>query len=80
MEYRVVTFLPTVDRSEGAAGAAKQLEELINSHAGQRWKFQGLENVEMVVTTAGSSGCMGFGAVPPTSQVTTYNMAVFYSE
>lgn len=78
MKYRVVKFLPTVDRSEGAAGAAKQLEEMINSHADQGWKFRGLENVEMVLTTAGQAGCMGFGAVPPTNTVTTYNMAVFY--
>jgi hypothetical protein len=80
MRYCVVPFMPVLDKSEGTAGAAKQLEILTNTYAEKGWKFQGLENVEMVMTTAGSSGCAGLGAVPPTRDLTSYNMAVFYSD
>lgn len=80
MRFHVVPFMPNVDRNEGAAGAAKKLEELANHYAGEGWVFAGLENVEMVVTTPGSAGCLGFGAVPPSRDVTSFNMAVFKHE
>jgi hypothetical protein len=75
--YKVVVFLPSIDRSVGAEGAARELESLINAWAQQGWTFKGLESVEMQLTTAGTSGCLGFGAVPATSSLQTWNMAVF---
>jgi len=79
MEYCCVPFMPNVQASEGAKGAADKLEKLVNKYAEQGWKFHGLENVEMVIHTPGNPGCLGFGATPATRDVTSYNMAVFYS-
>jgi hypothetical protein len=80
LEYRVVPFMANVHASEGAQGAAAQLQDLVNQHANQGWRFHGLENVEMVVHYPGNSGCLGFGATPATRGVIPYNMAVFTSE
>jgi hypothetical protein len=79
-EYRVLPFMPNVQANEGAKGAAEKLQNLVNKHAEQGWRFQGLENVEMVVHCPGNAGCLGIGSTPATRDVTSYNMAVFTAE
>lgn len=77
MTYSVVPFVARIGPADGAAEAAKQLEELVNDGAKKGWKFLRLESVEVIINHPGSSGCFGFGAVPPSTQITRYDMAVF---
>lgn len=72
MNYKVVPFNAGMKKGEGTAKAASQLEALINQHAGDGWRYRGLETLQTVVTTPavaavpGTNGCMGLGATPGT--------------
>jgi len=77
MEYKVVPFLAHVLEDQGPQAAARQLETLINEQATQGWKFVGLENAEIVVTTPATGGCFGIGRTPESSRITRFDMAVF---
>lgn len=89
MRYLVVPFIASVVAGEGAAVAAKQLEELASSHAKQGWKYVRLETVRTRITTPGTAdtpgnpGCMGCFATPAipgrptTHEYTDFYMVVF---
>tara|TARA_B100000902_G_scaffold384854_1_gene425495 strand:- start:127 stop:357 length:231 start_codon:yes stop_codon:yes gene_type:complete len=52
MEYKVVYFHPDVKDTDGASGAASQLEALINKHAREGWEYYRMEGmrVELIAT------------------------------
>ena len=52
MEYKVVYFHPDVKDTEGAGGAASQLEALINENAKEGWEYYRMEGmrVELIAT------------------------------
>ena len=74
--YRVIPFVANVanlQRGQGGAVAAQQLEELINQNAAQGWHYVGFEKVETWVN--GSSGCFGLGATA--GHMTFYSLVIF---
>jgi hypothetical protein len=73
MEYRVIPFTANIGNTEGAGAAASQLEALIASNAAEGWDYLRLEQVETHI--AGSDGCFGLGATPPSHR--SVSMAVF---
>jgi hypothetical protein len=73
MEYQVIPFTAKITNEQGAAAAAAQLANLIAENAGQGWEYLRLEQVETNV--AGTSGCFGVGAIPPSTR--SVSMAVF---
>lgn len=73
MEYRVIPFTAKIANNEGAPAAASQLQTLIDTNAGEGWEYVRLERVETHI--AGTEGCFGFGAVPPSNR--SVSMAVF---
>jgi hypothetical protein len=83
IEYRVVPFTANVEASEGAAAAARQLQDLIDQSKRQGWAFERLETITTDVTTPavpGDNGCLGIGATPgiPAQRGTTETqVAVF---
>lgn len=71
MSYKVVPFNAQIQSGEGADRAAAQLESLINQYANTGWSFHGLETIDTTVVTPatpGTSGCLGIGAMPGTSE------------
>lgn len=71
MNYKVVPFKADIMKGENASKAAAQLEQLIESHAAQGWRFHGLETLQTTVITPavpGTSGCLGIGATPGTPE------------
>jgi len=77
MEYKVLPFVAHVLEDQGPEVAAGQLQTLVNQQATQGWKFLGLENTEIIITTPAKKGCFGIGATPESSRVTRFDMAVF---
>ncbi len=77
MEYRVIPFVAQLLDNQGPETAAGQLQTLINEQAAQGWKFLGLNNTEIIITTPGKKGCFGIGGTPESSRVTRFDMAVF---
>ena len=73
MKYKVIPFVASIGRGQGANAAAEQLQQLCDEQAASGWEFMGLETVSTYV--AGSSGCFGIGATP--SVQTSFSMAVF---
>lgn len=64
--YRVVPFNASIDMNSGANAAASQLEQLILQMAQQGFEYIRMESIPTYV--AGSSGCFGLGAVPPSNR------------
>jgi len=77
MEYRVIPFVADVSVTEGTGAAAQQLQDLINKMSQDGWSFLRLENIETIVRDPGKSGCFGIGAMPPSQNISRYDMAVF---
>lgn len=73
MQYKAVGFNPPMTRGNSVAGAAVELEALIQANASQGWEFVGLQNHSTVVP--GTAGCFGFGAMSPYDM--TISIAVF---
>lgn len=73
MQYKTVGFYPPVTRESPTESAASSLESIINAHAADGWEFVGVQNHSTVVP--GTSGCFGFGAMPPYPQ--TVSIVVF---
>lgn len=72
-QYEVVPFVARIASKEGISEAATQLKSLINTMAGQGWRYVRMESVE--IHQEGTAGCFGFGATP--GRVTRFDMAVF---
>lgn len=78
VKYKVVPVLTNVLESEGSQGAARQLEQLINTEAAQGWRFVSLESTEIIFTTpAVKGGCFGPASTPESNRITRYDMAIF---
>lgn len=77
MEYKVVPFVASITKGQGAGSAAAQLASLINHEAAEGWQYVRMENIEINIHDPGKSGCLGFGAVPPSNEVIRYDMVVF---
>ncbi|MEN3323696.1 hypothetical protein VP395_08150 [Mariniflexile soesokkakense] len=74
MEYKVIPFVASIDSKKGnSSHVADQLEEIINHHSKQGWKYVRLESVSTLVQP--DAGCFGLGAKP--GFTTSTQMVVF---
>lgn len=74
MEYKVVSFIPSIDQKKGTSDeVAGQLENLINQYASKGWNYVRLEGIKAYVKP--DLGCFGFGAKP--GYETTRQVVVF---
>lgn len=74
MEYKVVSFVASIDHKSGTSNhVAQQLEGLINQYAMEGWNYIRLESVKTFVGP--DNGCFGFGGKP--GYETTRQMVVF---
>lgn len=74
MEYKVIPFIPAINRNkENSTQVAQQLEDIIKHHSNQGWSYVRLESVETFIKP--ESGCFGFGAQP--GYTTSRQMVVF---
>lgn len=73
MEYKCVSFDPSIGRATPSETVSSNLDKVISSEASSGWEFVGLQNHSTVVP--GSNGCFGFGATSPYEH--TYSVAVF---
>jgi hypothetical protein len=77
MEYKVIPFVPSINRNkENSSEVAKQLEEIIKKHTNQGWIYIRLESVETFVVP--ENGCFGLGAKP--GYMDSRQMIVFSKE
>jgi len=70
MTYKVVPFSAAVSNTEGASHLASQVEGIISSYASSGWEYVGIHQLQTF--KAGSSGCFGLGAAPPTTITTEF--------
>ncbi len=76
MEYKVIPFIPTIDRSkENSTKVAKELEEIITNYNNQGWKYVRLESVQTYIIP--DPGCFGLGAKPG---FTAYRQMIVFSK
>jgi len=74
MEYKVIPFVPSIDRVKGNSNqVAQQLEDLIKNQSNEGWKYIRLESVTTFIQP--DSGCFGLGAKP--GYTTSKQMVVF---
>ena len=74
MEYKVIPFIPVINRNkENSTQVAQQLEDIIKHHTNQGWSYVRLEGVETFIQP--ESGCFGLGAQP--GYTTSRQMIVF---
>ena len=73
MSYIVVPFVASIANNGTAADAAQQLQQLIQQHTANGYRYVRLEQV--TTTVAGTNGCFGLGATPAT--VRSLSMVVF---
>lgn len=62
MEYKVLPFNANLKRNDSADGAARQLQQLIDSQRAEGYEYVGLE--EITTNVEGTNGCLGIGAKP----------------
>ncbi|PQJ77990.1 hypothetical protein [Polaribacter porphyrae] len=63
MEYKVIPFVPSINRNkENSTEVAQQLEDMIKHHSNQGWLYVRLESVETFIQP--DAGCFGLGAKP----------------
>lgn len=63
MEYKVIPFVPSINRNkENSTEVAKQLEDIIKHHSNQGWLYVRVESVETFIKP--DNGCFGLGAKP----------------
>lgn len=65
MTYKVVPFSAALSNTEDASHLAAQLESIISSYVLEGWDYVGVHQLQTF--KAGSSGCFGLGATPPTT-------------
>lgn len=70
MTYKVVPFNAALGNLEDASHLAAQIEGIISSHAADGWEYVGVHQLQTF--KAGSSGCFGLGATPPTTVATEF--------
>lgn len=63
MEYKVIPFIPSINRKkENSIEVAKQLEAVISNYNNEGWRYIRLESVETYIIA--DPGCFGLGAKP----------------
>lgn len=72
-QYKVVPFSAAVASAQSGSALAAEVERIILSQTASGWEYVGVHQLQTVV--AGSSGCFGLGATPPTT--TTSEFVVF---
>lgn len=70
MQYKVVPFAAAVDSRQDAKAVVSEIENIIQRHASDGWEYVGVHQLQTF--KAGSSGCFGFGATPPTTVTTEF--------
>lgn len=74
MEYKVIPFVPSINRNkENSTEVAKQLEDIVRHHSNHGWFYVRLESVETFIEP--DAGCFGFGA--KSGYTTSRQMIVF---
>jgi hypothetical protein len=74
MEYKVIPFVPSINRNkENSTQVAQQLEDIIKHHSNQGWVYIRLEGVETFIQP--DAGCFGLGAKP--GYIASRQMIVF---
>ena len=76
MEYKVIPFIPTIDRNkENSIKVAKELETKIANYSNEGWKYVRLESVQTYIVP--DPGCFGLGAKPG---FTAYRQMIVFSK
>jgi hypothetical protein len=70
MQYKVVPFSASVASTQDASHVASQVESIISSNATNGWEYVDVHQLQTF--KAGSSGCFGLGATPPTTITTEF--------
>ena len=70
MTYKVVPFSAAVSSTQDASHLASQVEGIISSYTSSGWEYVGVHQLQTF--KAGSSGCFGLGATPPTTITTEF--------
>ena len=70
MTYKVVPFNAAVSNTQDGSHVVSQIEGIIASHASDGWEYVGVHQLQTF--KAGSSGCFGLGAQPPTTITTEF--------
>jgi hypothetical protein len=70
MAYKVVPFTAAVSNTQDSSHLAAQIEDIISSHTSSGWEYVGVHQLQTF--KAGSSGCFGLGATPPTTVTTEF--------
>lgn len=74
MEYKVIPFVPSINRNkENSTEVSQQLEDIIKLHSNQGWVYIRLESVATFIQP--DAGCFGLGAKP--GFTTSRQMIVF---
>jgi hypothetical protein len=68
--YKVVPFSAAVSSGQDPSHLAAQVEGIISAHSSSGWEYVGVHQLQTF--RAGSSGCFGLGATPPTSITTEF--------
>lgn len=76
MEYKVIPFIPSINRNkENSKQVAQQLEEIIENYKNQGWKYVRLESVQTYILP--DPGCFGLGAK---SGFTAYRQMIVFNK
>jgi hypothetical protein len=68
--YKVVPFNAVLSNAQDASHLAAQIEGLISDNASAGWEYVSVHQLQTF--KAGSSGCFGLGAAPPTTVATEF--------
>ncbi len=70
VQYKVVPFSAAVSSTQDSSHLASQVESIISSYAASGWEYVGVHQLQTF--KAGSNGCFGLGATPPTTITTEF--------
>ena len=68
--YKVVPFSAAVSSTQDPSYLASQVEGIISSYVSSGWEYVDVHQLQTF--KAGSNGCIGLGATPPTSITTEF--------
>jgi ribulose bisphosphate carboxylase small subunit len=70
MKYKVVPFNAAVSSGQAASQIASQVESIITREVDAGWEYVGVHQLQTF--RAGSAGCFGLGATPPSTTTTEF--------
>lgn len=70
MKYKVVPFSASVSSTQSGAQIASEIENIITREVAGGWEYVGVHQLQTF--KAGSAGCFGLGATPPTTVTTEF--------